>query len=100
MTDTIVLGLGNLVHATTASGVHAIYVLAARSARPARRRRSSTAARRDLALLPHLSGVRRLLVIDAIDVGEALRNAAAFRREGAARSARERPAFTSSDSPI
>ncbi len=69
MTRTLVLGLGNLVHTDDGVGVHAIREL-----------QSDPRVPHDvvlldggtlgMALLSHISGVRRLLVIDAMDVGE------------------------------
>lgn len=71
----LVLGLGNLVHSDDGFGVHAIQSL---SQDP---RVSSDVAFCDvvlmdggtqgLGLLPHIAACERLLVIDALDVGEA-----------------------------
>ena len=69
MTNTIVLGLGNLVHGDDGVGLHAIYVLQ-RDPRVPRGVSLIDGGTQGLALLPHLSGVQRLLVIDAIDAAE------------------------------
>lgn len=66
---TLVLGLGNLVHCDDGLGVHAIQSLSEDPRIP------SDVVLMDggtqgLNLLPHISAFRRLLVIDAIDVGE------------------------------
>ena len=66
---TLVLGLGNLVHSDDGLGVHAIESLSADPRLP------SDVVLMDggtqgLSLLPHISAFERLLVIDAIDVGE------------------------------
>jgi hydrogenase maturation protease len=66
---TLVLGLGNLVHSDDGLGVHAIQTLQQDSRVPA------GAILMDggtlgLNLLPHISAFQRLLVIDALDVGE------------------------------
>jgi len=66
---TLVLGLGNLVHSDDGLGVHAIQSLMQDSRVP------SDVVLMDggtqgLSLLPHISAYRRLLVIDALDVGE------------------------------
>ena len=66
---TLVLGLGNLVHSDDGLGVHAIQRLTADSRVP------SDVVLMDggtqgLSLLSHISAFQRLLVIDAIDVGE------------------------------
>jgi hydrogenase maturation protease len=66
---TLVLGLGNLVHSDDGLGVHAIQTLQRDSRVPA------DAVLMDggtlgLSLLPHISAFQRLLVIDAVDVGE------------------------------
>ena len=67
---TLVLGLGNLVHSDDGLGVHAIQSLANDPRIP------SDVVLMDggtqgLSLLPHISSFQRLLVIDALDVGEA-----------------------------
>jgi hydrogenase maturation protease len=69
MTETVVLGLGNFVHADDGVGVHAIHRLQ-RDPRLPLDVVLLDGGTQGLALLPHISGVRRLLVIDAIDVGE------------------------------
>ena len=69
MTNTIVLGLGNLVHGDDGVGLHAIYVLQ-RDPRVPRGVSLIDGGTQGLALLPHLSGVQRLLVIDAIDAAQ------------------------------
>jgi hydrogenase maturation protease len=66
---TLVLGLGNLVHSDDGLGVHAIQILTADSRVP------SDVVLMDggtqgLSLLPHISAFERVLVIDALDVGE------------------------------
>lgn len=68
-TKTLVLGLGNLVHSDDGLGVHAIQTLREDPRVP------SDVVLMDggtqgLALLPHISSFQRLLVIDALDVGE------------------------------
>lgn len=68
-TQTLVLGLGNLVHTDDGLGVHAIQTLREDPRVP------SDVVLMDggtqgLALLPHISSFQRLLVIDALDVGE------------------------------
>jgi hydrogenase maturation protease len=69
MMETVVLGLGNLVHRDDGVGVHAIQGLQ-RDSRVPPEVVLVDGGTQGLALLPHISGVRRLLVIDAIDVGE------------------------------
>src|ERR1035438_9755745 len=66
---TMVLGLGNLVHADDGVGVHAIERLQ-RDARVPPGVFLVDGGTQGLGLLHHLSGVQRLLVIDAIDAGE------------------------------
>jgi hydrogenase maturation protease len=78
MSRIVVLGLGNLVHADDGAGVHAIEMLRSdlRAGLPgtnAQRMAEVTlldGGTLGLALLPHLSGVDRLLVLDAVDAGE------------------------------
>ncbi|MGA7235852.1 MAG: HyaD/HybD family hydrogenase maturation endopeptidase [Bryobacteraceae bacterium] len=70
MTNTIVLGLGNLVHRDDGVGLHAIYALQ-RDPRVPRDVSLIDGGTQGLALLPHLSGVERLVVIDAIDSAQA-----------------------------
>jgi hydrogenase maturation protease len=69
MTQTMVLGLGNLVHTDDGVGVHAIHALE-RDPRVPPGVVLLDGGTQGLALLHHLSGLRRLLVIDAIDAGE------------------------------
>ena len=69
MTQTLVLGLGNLVHSDDGLGVHAIQTLQQDS------RVSTDTVLMDggtlgLNLLPHISAFQRLLVIDALDVNQ------------------------------
>lgn len=98
MTNTIVLGLGNLVHGDDGVGLHAIYVLQ-RDPRVPRGVSLIDGGTQGLALLPHLSGVQRLLVIDAIDAAEV--PGTLMRFEGKAlHGLPGRPAFTNSDLPI
>jgi hydrogenase maturation protease len=66
---TIVLGLGNLVHSDDGVGVHAISGLQ-RDSRVPPGVILLDGGTQGLALLPHVSGAGRLLVIDAIDAGE------------------------------
>jgi len=66
---TLVLGMGNLVHSDDGLGVHAIQTLIGDPRVP------SDVVLMDggtqgLSLLPHISTFQRLLVIDAVDVGE------------------------------
>ena len=67
---TLVLGLGNLVHSDDGVGVHAIERLQHDSRVPAATVLMDGGTH-GLGLLPHVSGYQRLLVIDAVDVGEA-----------------------------
>jgi hydrogenase maturation protease len=69
MHRTTVLGLGNLVHSDDGIGVHAIHALQADERVP-HFASLIDGGTQGLALLPHISGVERLLVIDAVDVGE------------------------------
>jgi len=69
MRETVVLGLGNLVHRDDGVGVHAIQGLQ-RDSRVPPEVVLLDGGTQGLALLSHISGVRRLLVIDAIDAGE------------------------------
>lgn len=69
MTGTLVLGLGNLIHQDDGFGVHAIRLLQQDSRVPADVVLLDGGTQ-GLALLPHISGYRRLLVIDAVDSGE------------------------------
>jgi len=66
----LVLGLGNLVHSDDGVGVHAIHQLQRDPRVPA----SVTlidGGTQGLSLIPHISGFSRLLVIDAVNAGEA-----------------------------
>ena len=67
--ETLVLGLGNLVHGDDGVGVHAIQRLQANPHIPPGVTLMDGGTQ-GLSLLPHISGFRRLLVIDAVDVGE------------------------------
>jgi hydrogenase maturation protease len=69
MTETLVLGLGNLVHADDGAGVHAIHRLESDPRVPPNVVLLDGGTQ-GLGLLHHVSGVRRLLAIDAIDAGE------------------------------
>lgn len=66
----LVLGLGNLVHADDGLGVHAIHLLE-KDPRVPPDVALLDGGTHGLSLIPHISGFRRVLVIDAIDVGEA-----------------------------
>jgi hydrogenase maturation protease len=66
---TLVLGLGNLVHADDGVGVHAIHRLQ-KDRRVPPEAVLIDGGTQGLSLLPHISGFQRLLVIDAVDVGE------------------------------
>jgi hydrogenase maturation protease len=68
--NTLVLGLGNLVHSDDGAGVHAVQRLQ-RDPRVPPDVVIIDGGTQGLSLLPHLSGFDRLLVIDAIDAGEA-----------------------------
>ena len=67
---TAVLGLGNLVHTDDGVGVHAIQLLE-RDSRVPPGTVLIDGGTHGLGLLPHVSGFSRLLVIDAVDAGEA-----------------------------
>ena len=67
---TLVLGLGNLVHSDDGAGVHAIHRLQ-KDARVPSDVVLIDGGTQGLSLLPHISGFERMLVIDAIDAGEA-----------------------------
>ena len=69
MTETLVLGLGNLVHEDDGFGVHAISRLQ-QDPRFPHDVKLLDGGTQGLGLLHHLSGLQRLLVIDAIDAGE------------------------------
>jgi len=62
----LVLGLGNLVHCDDGAGVRAVETLQTDSRVP-RDVELLDGGTQGLALLPHISGVRRLMVLDAID---------------------------------
>lgn len=66
---TLVLGLGNLVHGDDGIGVHAIQRLQKDSRVPAGVVLMDGGTQ-GMSLIPHISGFERLLVVDAIDVGE------------------------------
>ncbi len=66
---TLVLGLGNLVHADDGVGIHAIQRLQRDSRVPAGVVLIDGGTQ-GLNLIPHISGCQRLLVIDAVDVGK------------------------------
>jgi hydrogenase maturation protease len=66
---TLVLGLGNLVHADDGVGVHAIHRLQGDSHVPAGVVMMDGGTQ-GLSLVPHISGFQRLLVIDAVDTGQ------------------------------
>jgi len=66
---TLVLGLGNLVHSDDGVGVHAIHRLQSDSRVPPEVVLIDGGTQ-GLSLLPHISGFQRLLVIDAVDVGQ------------------------------
>jgi hydrogenase maturation protease len=66
---TLVLGLGNLVHSDDGLGVHAIQMLM-QDPRVPPDFVLMDGGTQGLALLPHISAFHRLLVIDALDVGE------------------------------
>lgn len=67
---TLVLGLGNLVHSDDGIGVHLIDRLVSDPRLPTGVELLDGGTH-GLNLLPRISGLRRLLVVDAIDVGEA-----------------------------
>jgi hydrogenase maturation protease len=67
---TLVLGLGNLVHSDDGLGVHAIQSLT-NDPRVLSDVVLMDGGTQGLSLLPHISAFQRVLVIDAMDVGEA-----------------------------
>ncbi len=66
---TVVLGLGNLVHSDDGAGVRAIEALQT-DARVPSGVTLVDGGTQGLSLFPHISGVPRLIVIDAIDVAQ------------------------------
>jgi hydrogenase maturation protease len=66
----LVMGLGNLVHSDDGVGVHAIHRLQTDPRVPPEVSLIDGGTQ-GLSLIPHISGFARLLVIDAVDVGEA-----------------------------
>jgi len=66
---TLVLGLGNLVHADDGAGIHAVQRLQTDPRVPPDVV-IIDGGTQGLSLLPHISGFERLLVIDAVDAGE------------------------------
>lgn len=66
---TLVIGLGNLVHSDDGVGVHAIHRLQTDPRVPPEVSLIDGGTQ-GLSLIPHISGFPRLLVIDAVDVGE------------------------------
>jgi hydrogenase maturation protease len=69
MRETIVLGLGNLVHSDDGAGVHAIHALQ-RDERVPAGVTLIDGGTQGMALLPHISNACRLLVLDAVDTAE------------------------------
>ena len=69
MTGTLVLGLGNLVHADDGVGVHAIERLLENPGVPPDVDLLDGGTQ-GLNLLSQISGVRRILVVDAVDAGQ------------------------------
>lgn len=67
--NTLVLGLGNLIHSDDGAGVHAVQRLQT-NARVPPGIVLMDGGTQGLSLLPHISGFDRLLVIDAVDAGE------------------------------
>lgn len=65
----LVMGLGNLVHADDGLGVHAIHLLQ-KDPRVPPEVALLDGGTQGLGLIPHISGFDRVLVIDAVDVGE------------------------------
>ncbi len=66
---TLVLGLGNLVHADDGAGIHAVQRMQ-KDPRVPPDVVLIDGGTQGLSLLPHISGFDRLLVIDAVDAGE------------------------------
>jgi hydrogenase maturation protease len=81
MMETMVLGLGNLVHADDGAGVHAIQGLSVDPRVPPGVVLLDGGTQ-GLGLLHHISGVRRLLVIDAVDAGETAGTVLRFEGKG------------------
>lgn len=77
----LVLGLGNLVHSDDGLGVHAIHLLQ-KDPRVPPDVELLDGGTQGLSLIPHISGFDRVVVIDAVDVGEA--PGTLLRLEGAA----------------
>ena len=69
MMHTLILGLGNLVHSDDGVGVHAIHAMQ-KDPRVPPGAVLLDGGTQGLALLAHASCAERLLVIDAVDVGE------------------------------
>lgn len=70
---TLVLGLGNLVHSDDGLGVHAIQLLQETLKNDPRVPSGVVlmdGGTQGLALLPHISAFERVIVVDALDVGE------------------------------
>jgi hydrogenase maturation protease len=67
--QTLVLGLGNLVHSDDGLGVHAIQIMQ-RDTRISPDVVLMDGGTQGLALLPHISAFERVILIDALDVGE------------------------------
>lgn len=67
--NALVLGLGNFVHADDGLGVHAIHLLE-KDPRVPPDVSLIDGGTQGLSLIPHISGFKRVLVIDAVDVGE------------------------------
>jgi hydrogenase maturation protease len=67
--NTVVMGLGNLVHSDDGVGVQALQQLQ-RDPRLPPGVTLLDGGTHGLALLPHISGFSRLLVLDAVDAGE------------------------------
>jgi hydrogenase maturation protease len=65
----LVLGLGNRIHSDDGIGIHAIYRLQRDPSVPPWATLMDGGTQ-GLSLAPHICGFQRLLVIDAIDVGE------------------------------
>ena len=65
----LVLGLGNLIHSDDGVGIHAVYRLQKNPSVPPWATLMDGGTH-GLNLAPHIRGFKRLLVIDAIDVGE------------------------------